>query len=649
MALAGRVTFIPMRGASFTILDAIADAVIVCDDADRLSYVNVAGERLLATSFDALALQPIETIVPTHLRQMDGVPFYRYLAARADRGRPFLGAVLRADNVEIAREITAALVDLGGSRPGVVATLRRPREALTFDAEPREPSLEPRPPANPHVETYRAVFEHAPMGIFHFDENALLTATNDRFVEMLGSTKRLVIGIRLFTLPNAEVVAAIKRALEGHDSSYEGPYMSATGGKSTWVRCSFSPIFEGQKVVGGVGLVDDLTTQKHTEDRLREADRMASLGTLAAGVAHEINNPLTYIRTGLELAMRELATLQVISGTRGTQAAWQRLNTTLTSCRDGVERVRVIAGDLKAFSRGDDAVPRLVNIEACADAAINLAANELRHHATVVRDYGRVAAVFGSETRFVQVLVNLLVNAAQALPEGETSRHTVTVRTRDVAPDQVCVEVIDTGKGIAADVLGRIFEPFFTDKPPGVGTGLGLSICHGIISSAGGRIEVKSRVGEGSTFRVILPKAAERTQEAETRVTIATERPAPRDRARVLIIDDEAKLAWTLRMALSDQHDVVTMASGREAVAAIERGESFDLILCDLMMPELSGMDVYDAVARLRPELLRRFVFMTGGAFTERARAFLQDPDVRRLEKPFLIQDVEALLPPPSA
>lgn len=636
-----------MRGASFTILDALADAVIVCDEAERLSYVNAAAERLLATSFDALALQPIDSIVPAHLRRMEGKPFYRYLAGRpqAERGKPFLGAVLRADNLEIAREITASFVDLGGSTPGVVATLRRPHETLTFDAEPCEPTAR----QNPHLETYRAVFEHAPMGIFHFDADAVLTATNDRFVEMLGSTKRLVIGIKLLTLPNAEVAAAIKRALQGHDSVYEGPYLSATGGKATWVRCSFSPIFEGSEVVGGVGLVDDLTTQKHTEDRLREADRMASLGTLAAGVAHEINNPLTYIRTGLELAMRELATLQVISGTRGTAAAWQRLNTTLTSCRDGVERVRVIAGDLKAFSRGDDAAPRLVDIEACADAAINLAANELRHRATVVRDYRGVAKVFGSETRFVQVLVNLLVNAAQATPEGETSRHTVTVRTRDAEPDHVCVEIIDTGKGISNDALSRIFEPFFTDKPAGVGTGLGLSICHGIISSAGGRIEVKSRVGEGSTFRVILPKAAERAEDSEVRVVIATERPAPRDRARVLIIDDEAKLAWTLRMALSDQHDVVTMASGREAVAAIERGESFDLILCDLMMPELSGMDVYDAVARLRPEILHRFVFMTGGAFTERARAFLQDPKVRRLEKPFLIQDVEALLPPPSA
>jgi signal transduction histidine kinase/CheY-like chemotaxis protein len=475
----------------------------------------------------------------------------------------------------------------------------------------------------------------------------VLTSCNDRLVSILGSSKRLLIGLGMRTLPNRALVAELERALSGGHGLYEGPYQPATGVRESWVRVSFGPLLEDGALVGGVGLVDDLTERKHIEARLAEADRMASLGRLSAGVAHEINNPLTYVRTGVELAAREAELLHDALERYGFEAEWRRLRSSLHSCVEGVERVREIVAGLKAFSRSDDAPPKRVSLEACVDTAVNLAWNEIRHRATLEKSYGGVPPVIGSETRLVQVLVNLLVNAAQAIPVGDRSHHKITVRTYALPGSRVAVEVEDTGRGMGPEVLRHIFEPFWTDKARGEGTGLGLSICHGIISAAGGEIDVRSNPGVGSLFRVVLPEAPRGEAEAAPERASAAAKSAPpaQEKSRVLIVDDEPRLAWTLRMALSDQHDVVAVGTGKEAIERLLGGERFDLVLCDLMMPEVSGMDVFEAVTTAHPELTSRFVFMTGGAFTDRARAFLQDPRVRRLEKPFLIEDVEALIP----
>jgi two-component system, cell cycle sensor histidine kinase and response regulator CckA len=276
------------------------------------------------------------------------------------------------------------------------------------------------------------------------------------------------------------------------------------------------------------------------------------------------------------------------------------------------------------------------------ELAINMAFNEIRHRARLVKDYGEVPAVEADEARLGQVFLNLLVNAAHAIREGQVERNEIRVRTRTDRAGRAVIEIRDTGCGIAPDVLGRIFDPFFTTKAVGDGSGLGLAICHGVVAALGGEITVESEPGKGSVFRVALPPAP---------LGSGTGAPASRARSsfesdrrgRVLVIDDEAMLTTTIQRILH-KHEVTVAGSGREALEKIAAGADFEVILCDLMMPEMTGMDFHAELARLHPELLDRVVFLTGGAFTPAARAFLDGVPNDRLEKPFDPQNLRALV-----
>jgi CheY-like chemotaxis protein len=267
-----------------------------------------------------------------------------------------------------------------------------------------------------------------------------------------------------------------------------------------------------------------------------------------------------------------------------------------------------------------------------------MAWNEIRHRARLVREFGPVPAVIANEARLGQVFLNLLMNAAQAIPEGHVAEHRVRVVTREQG-DRVVVEIIDTGAGIAPDVRERIFDPFFTTKPVGEGIGLGLSICHGIVANLGGEIQVESAPGRGSTFRVLLP--------ASNRVRVDDPSRPPRTllpprRARVLLVDDEANLRTSLGQILGAEHEVREAASGAEVLELLRGGERYDVLLCDLMMPEMSGIDLFDAIERLDDAQARRVIFLTGGAFTPRAQEFMARVPNPRLEKPF---DIDASAP----
>jgi CheY-like chemotaxis protein len=235
------------------------------------------------------------------------------------------------------------------------------------------------------------------------------------------------------------------------------------------------------------------------------------------------------------------------------------------------------------------------------------------------------------------VLLNLLLNAAQSIPEGDASNNEIRVHTRS-AGDDVVIEVRDTGAGIEPEVVGRVFEPFFTTKPIGVGTGLGLWICHGIVTSFGGRIEVESRPGKGSCFRVSLPVAHH-----EAPAVPSSARPRIPIRGRVLAIDDDTLFLSTMARVLGRQFEVVTVSSAREARDLIA-GTEFDVILCDLMMPEMTGMDLHHELARTMPSEADKMIFLTGGTFTPRAQTFLDTVPNQRLEKPFDPKHIRALI-----
>jgi CheY-like chemotaxis protein/two-component sensor histidine kinase len=303
----------------------------------------------------------------------------------------------------------------------------------------------------------------------------------------------------------------------------------------------------------------------------------------------------------------------------------------LSDAQQAADRVRIIVRDLRLFSRADEEVRGPVDVRRVLDSSLSMARNEIRHRANVRRDYGEVPPVDGNEARLGQVFLNLLVNAAQAMPEGRSTENQIVVSTRASA-GQVMIEIGDSGAGIPPDVLPRIFDVFFTTKPIGVGTGLGLSICHRIVSAMGGAISIDSRVGVGTTVRVSLPAVSVGVVKAPSESPSAGH--GSRRRGTVLIVEDEHAVARMLHKVLSST-DAVTLAStGVEALSRLESQPAFDVILCDLMMPEMTGMDFYRAVVSKSEALARRIVFMTGGAFTPTARTFLDQVENLRLDKP---------------
>lgn len=379
---------------------------------------------------------------------------------------------------------------------------------------------------------------------------------------------------------------------------------------------------DGGEVHGRLWCFRDVTERKQLEtDRAVVAERMASMGRLAAGVGHEINNPLMYALGNVENLLDNLRT--------GTPPTREELLESLHDAHDGLSRIRVIVRDLQTLSRSDDADGDL-ELEKIVEQAIQIAGVEIRHRAAIVRNYEPAPAVRGNRTRLGQVMLNLLVNAAQSMPEGKSADNQIEVAIRATATHSI-VDIADTGCGIAPEHLERIFDPFFTTKAIGAGIGLGLAVTREIVVRHGGTIDVESTPGRGTRMRVSLPHATG---------TGAGPPPPPAPtpparRAKVLVIDDEPLVTTTLQRGLGAHHHVVVAAQARDALALIERGETFDMILCDLMMPDVSGIDVHRYLEREHPALLPRMVFMTGGAFTARAREFLRDVANEHIDKPF--------------
>ncbi len=401
---------------------------------------------------------------------------------------------------------------------------------------------------------------------------------------------------------------------------------------------------------GTVLYVRDATDEREREIGRLQAEKLASIGLLAAGVAHEINNPSAFVLANIEALAGHLRLLEdklreLPDGGAARLGLGDLLfeaTAILQESKEGMARIHRIVRDLGSFSHTDEdsIVPMDVNL--AIESTLTMLRNELKYRARVERELRAARFVHASAPRLGQVFLNLILNAAQALDEADTRRNVVWVRSYDEGRD-VIIEVADNGPGIRPDVLPRIFESFFTTKPRGLGTGLGLPISLGIVRGLGGELTVESRAGEGATFRVRLP-AGELS--APIAVTPPPEAPRARDapRRRLLAVDDEALLLKAYRRMLSESHELVTALGGQEALRELEREPAFDAVLCDLQMPEMSGMELYAAVRERFPALADRFVFVTGGAFSADARRFLDESVAAVIQKPFRVEDLVAVV-----
>jgi CheY-like chemotaxis protein len=280
----------------------------------------------------------------------------------------------------------------------------------------------------------------------------------------------------------------------------------------------------------------------------------------------------------------------------------------------------------------------LVDLRRVLETSLRMTGNEVRHRARVVRQYGEAPLVEAHELRLAQVFVNLLVNAAHAIEVGESARNEIRLVLGTDDQGRAVVEVHDSGAGIPPEILPHIFEAFFTTRP-GQGVGLGLAVSKRIIEDLGGEISVQSGLPEGTVLRVALPAARQPPLDARTRPT-----PPAGPTRDVLVVDDEPRIGQTLQRLLEPDYRITAVRTIAEAKGLLSAGHRFEVIVCDLMMPEGTGMDLHAHLAHLAPELADRMLFVSGGAFTPAAAEFLSRPNIRSLAKPIDTQELRAAL-----
>jgi len=393
----------------------------------------------------------------------------------------------------------------------------------------------------------------------------------------------------------------------------------------------------GSEADGRIWVFRDVTERKRFDAQLQFSDRMASVGRLAAGVAHEINNPMTHVICSIELARGQLTPRDGV-GTAAMLEADQLLGAAFGSAL----RVARIVADLQRISRHDDDHLAPMRVEDALEAAIAIAMSRIRGKCRLVRRYAAVPDIVANEGRLTQVFLNLLVNAAQVLEKSDGEGEiTVVIALDDVG--SVVVEIRDNGPGMGPDVLAHAFEPFYTTKPIGSGTGLGLSICYALVTALGGRIHLASTVGAGTTVRVELPTG----EPAANRAAAVAEAPPstptmPYTRLRLLVIDDEQTILDVVAACFGLDADVTAVSEPHRALALLLESGScpFDVILCDLLMPRMSGADLVERVRHERPGLESRFIFMTGGVLSGTMQDFLDHCPNRVISKPFTIADL---------
>lgn len=493
-------------------------------------------------------------------------------------------------------------------------------------------------------ERYRLIFNNSPMGLLYFDKNGVIASCNDCFVRTIGSSREKLVGLNMLNLPDPNITAALQKALNGGQAYYEGLYQSTTADKITPLRAFFAPVISSDgSVRGGVGIIEDVSEQqnarqdkKRLEAELRQAQKMESVGRLAGGVAHDFNNMLGVIlgRTGMALSQADPAA---------------RIFTHLKEIQKAAERSSDLTRQLLAFARKQEISPKLLDLNKSLEGMLKILQRLIGEDIELSwRPSPEPCPVKLDPSQLDQILANLSVNARDAI----TGIGKIIIETKNVVFEKddckfhpeyipgkyVLLSVSDTGCGMSADVMERAFDPFFTTKEEGKGTGLGLATVYGIVKQNGGFINVYSEPGNGTTFKIYIP----RHREIAEQLPDESQEQTVRGQGTILVAEDEPTILEMVKEMLEELgYHVLCASTPAEAIRIAEKhAHPIDLLITDLIMPGMNGRDLAGNILKICPGIKR--LFMSGYTADIIADGGILDAGVHFLQKPFTINELSS-------
>jgi two-component system NtrC family sensor kinase len=610
-------------------LDAVANAIIITDVDGQILWVNPAFTRLTGFSVDE-AIGRTPSILKSGEQD---ARVYRELWTTIRAGRVWRGHLVnrRKDGSLYTEEQTITpVIGEGGRITHFIAVKQDLTQYHAVEQRLRE-----------RDDLFRLLLENALDIITILNADGTIRYESPALSRILGYEPAELEGRSAFDYMPAEDAAKATALLQevgrrpGATASLEFRFRHKDGSWRT-LEAIGKNMLDHPMLAGILVNSRDVTERKGIESELarqREAriqtDKLADMGTLLAGVAHELNNPLTVV-TGYSMILRQAL---------GDGPLGERVDKIAVAAERCVRIVR----NFLALARQYPPERQRVRLNQIVREAVELLAYPLRVDTVEIQlDLADdLPALWADPHQLHQVVVNLITNAHHAM-HGTTDARRLSIRTRSASGgSRLCLEVADTGPGIPPDVLERIFEPFFTTKPLGQGTGLGLPLCQGIVEGHGGTMHVESKPGEGATFLIELPVVSAPLGEPNDPPASALRLVPGR---HVLIVDDEPDVAGVLRDLLKAEGEhVEAVSDGRAALEKLQAAE-YDLILCDVRMPRLDGPGVYRALEQSNPKLLRRFVFLTGDTLNPESREFVQQTGAPCISKPFDFDEAKRVI-----